>query len=193
MKLILASTSPFRKAQLERLGITFNTESPEVDEQVFKDENFTPMELAKTLALEKAQAVSQRHEGDQVCVIGGDQVLAFEKSILGKPHTEEKAREQLKMLSGKEHSLITAIAIVTPHKIIEHVSEAKMTMRELGDDEIKRYIQRDQPLNTCGSYMLEEAGITLFEKIDTEDYTSIIGMPLIFITTALRELGFVTP
>ena len=76
---------------------------------------------------------------------------------------------------------------------IDHTSVAKMKMRNLTEAEILRYIERDNPINTCGSYKLEEAGITLFEKIECDDYTSIIGMPLIFITGALRELGYQTP
>lgn len=196
MKLILASTSPFRKSQLERLGVTFSTESPQVDEDQFKTEIITPNELAKQLAFEKANAVLQSslttHDKD-FCIIGGDQVLAFQNEILGKPGSFKNACLQLEKLQGKEHQLITSICLLTKDQKIEHTSIAKMQMRSLTSEEIKSYIEKDQPLGCCGSYMLEEAGITLFESIHTEDYTSIIGMPLIFMTTALRELGFQIP
>ncbi len=106
---------------------------------------------------------------------------------------KEKAFGQLKALSGNEHSLITSLAIVTDEQEHMHTCIAKMKMRQLSDEQIKRYIDVDEPLQCCGSYRIEAGGIGLFEAIDCDDYTSIIGIPLMWTASTLSKLGVSVP
>ncbi|MFK7777123.1 MAG: nucleoside triphosphate pyrophosphatase [Gimesia sp.] len=191
MKLILASTSPYRAAQLRRLGIPFEICDPQVDESEFKQAGLAPEILAETLAMEKAKGVAQQNP--DATVIGGDQLVSFEETILGKPGTAERALEQLISMQGKTHLLITAIAVLGPDISETHVNYTKLKMRPLDTDAIKRYIQFDQPLNCAGAYKLESQGITLFEEIQSSDHSAISGIPLIALTTLLIQAGITFP
>lgn len=190
-KIILASTSPYRKEQLERLNIDFVAVSPKVDEQPLKMTERDHTELSRALSLLKARKVSVNHP--QAIVIGGDQVASFRDGVLDKPGTKEKAFQQLKLLAGKEHRLITSLALIVNDQRYLHTCVATMKMRQLTDDQINRYIDIDEPVKCCGSYRLEALGISLFEKIDCEDYTSIIGIPLMWAANKLTELGLSVP
>ncbi len=191
MKLILASTSPYRAAQLQRLGLEFETCDPQVDEDQFKQAGYSPETLAETLALEKAKGISQQNPS--AIVIGGDQLVSFEEKILGKPGTAERALEQLLSMQGKTHQLITAIAVLGPDFNKTHVNYTKLKMRPLDREAISRYIQFDQPLNCAGAYKLESQGITLFEEIDSTDHSAISGIPLMALTTLLLKAGIRLP
>lgn len=190
-KIILASTSPYRKEQLERLNIDFVAVPPDVDEQPLKITENDHAELSRTLSLLKARKVSTDHP--QAIVIGGDQVASFGDAVLDKPGTKERAFQQLKLLAGKEHRLITSLALIVNDQSYLHTCVATMKMRQLTDDQIRRYIDIDEPVKCCGSYRLEALGISLFEKIECEDYTSIIGIPLMWTAKKLTELGVSVP
>lgn len=191
MKLILASTSPYRADQLRRLGLEFETHDPQVDESVLKEAGFSPENLAEILALEKAKQVFQQNPDD--IVIGGDQLVSFENSILGKPGTKERAVEQLMSMQGKTHTLITAIAVLGPDFIETHINQTKLKMRPLSKEGIERYVEFDQPLNCAGAYKLESQGITLFEEIESTDHSAITGIPLIALTSLLIKAGVSLP
>ena len=190
-KLILASASPYRKELLERLGLPFEAQASQVDEDVYKEKISDPKELTETLALAKANSVFEKNS--KALVIGGDQISLFEGNILGKPHTVEGAFKQLKALKGKTHQLVTATCLKGPALELVWTEVMTMTMRELSDDEIHRYIEADKPLDCAGSYKIEGLGISLFEKISGDDHTSIVGLPLISLSYHLRAQGFQIP
>lgn len=189
--IILASTSIYRKQQLERLNIAFSTAAPDVDEDTLKSKGLDHKTLSRELALLKARDIS--HQNNNAIVIGGDQVASFDKQLLSKPKTKEVAFQQLKALAGMEHQLITSLAIITNGQEYLHTCIATMKMRQLGEDQISRYIDIDEPFYSCGAYRLEALGISLFERIDCEDYTSIIGIPLMWTVKTLTQLGISVP
>lgn len=178
--IILASTSKYRKALLERLNFPFKAHAPNVLEDEVKAQISDPRELAETLAMLKAQAVAKDYPN--AMVIGGDQVACFKGEILGKPKTFENAFAQLKKFNGKTHELITSICII--YKNVHHniTDITKLTMRELTDKQIREYLQFDEPLDCAGSYKLEQMGISLFSKIESDDFTAIEGIPMIAVS-----------
>ena len=185
--LYLASTSVYRKALLEKLTPNFSTAKPDVDETALPGE--TPEQLVSRLAVLKAQAVANHlTEG---LVIGSDQVAVFNGQILGKPHTAENAYKQLKSFSGHCVTFLTGLALVnaqTKHYQL-CVEPFKVHFRELTDAEILTYIEREQPLNSAGSFKSEGLGISLFEKLEGDDPNSLIGLPLIRLLEMLRNEG----
>ncbi|MCA9113822.1 MAG: septum formation protein Maf [Planctomycetaceae bacterium] len=191
MELILASTSPWRREQLARLGLPFQCVDPAVDEDVWKARLTDPRELAGTLAREKARAVAAQHP--EAVVIGGDQLVSFGSTILGKPGTAEGAVEQLLQLAGQTHELLTAVCLCHHGRELNHLDVTRLTMRSLDRGALTRYVAADDPVGCAGSYMLEQRGITLFERIESADHTAIIGLPLIALTGLLRQLGFEVP
>ena len=191
MKLILASTSPYRKEQLQRLGLPFDQQAPQVDEDELKQSGLTPADLAEQLALEKAKQVQQRFP--DALVIGGDQLVSFNDTILGKPGSTDRAIKQLMQLQGQTHELITAIAVLGPNFHKTHVNHTFLTMRSLDEAAITRYVEFDQPTNCAGAYKLESRGITLFETIQSPDHSAITGLPLIELTTLLINAGVTIP
>ncbi|WP_019605992.1 Maf family protein [Teredinibacter turnerae] len=190
-KILLASSSIYRKEQLQKLNIDFSTQAPDVDEDSVKHSCADHLQLSRELAHLKAQAVASTNPS--AIVIGGDQVASFNNTILSKPKTKNKAFEQLTLLSGSEHQLITSLAITFNGEELLHTCTAKMKMRPLSDEQIRRYIDIDEPLQSCGSYRIEALGISLFESIDCEDFTSIIGIPLMWTATTLSKLGVSIP
>ncbi len=189
--LILASTSPYRRELLLRLGLPFRCAAPSVDEDAFKRRPMEPTELAERLARAKAGRVLE-DEPDAV-VIGGDQLVAFEGRVLGKPGTSERAAGQLLAMSGRAHQLITAIAVADRGGVEAHVEVATLTMRALGPEEIGRYVASDLPLDCAGSYRIESRGIVLFDRIVATDHSAIVGLPLMALTSMLRARGFPLP
>ena len=190
-KIILASTSIYRKQQLERLNIPFSTASPDINEASLKNKNLDHFTLSRELSLLKARNISSTFK--DAIVIGGDQVASFNHAILSKPKTKQKALQQLLSMTGKEHQLVTSLAIIANGREYIHTCIANMKMRHLTEEQIIRYIDIDEPLQSCGSYKLEALGISLFEKIDCDDYTSIIGIPLMWTAKLLSELGIEIP
>ena len=190
-EIILASSSTSRRKELTRLNFKFSVIPPEVDEDSIKNTETDHLRISRKLALLKARNVSLLHP--QAIVIGGDTVASFNRKLLSKPITMEKSFEQLRMLAGKEHSLFTSLVIIAKGEEYIHSVTAIMKMRDLSDEQIHRYIEIDEPLHSCGSYKLDALGISLFQSIDCEDYTAIIGIPLIWTASILTQIGVSVP
>ena len=190
-EIILASSSSSRRKELDRLNFEFSVIPPEVDEDSIKNTETDHLQISRKLALLKARNVSLLHP--EAIVIGGDTVASFNRKLLSKPITMEKSFEQLRMLAGQEHSLFTSLAIIAKEEEYIHSVTAIMKMRDLSDEQIHRYVEIDKPLNSCGSYKLDALGISLFESIDCEDYTAIIGIPLIWTAGILTQIGVSVP
>lgn len=190
-ELILASTSPYRRELLTRLGIPFRCEAPVCDEEAIKAEGHAPRELAERLATLKAQSLAGRYP--EAILIGSDQLASGPAGILGKPGTRAAALAQLESLSGRTHELITALAVWRDGRLWTHTDVARLTMRALTRAELERYVDADRPFDCAGSYKLEARGIALFERIDAADYTAIVGLPLMALAGQLRKLGLEVP
>jgi septum formation protein len=186
-KLVLASTSPYRRELLERLGLPFEAAAPRFDEQI--EQGIAPEDLVQSLALGKALSLADDFPGS--VIIGSDQVFVTAGEIVGKPGTAEKAFEQLRRMSGASHTFYTGLAVVDSANGTNLTScvPFTVTLRSLNDDEIRNYILREKPLNCAGSFMIEGLGIALMEKLEGTDFTSLIGLPLIQLITLLRQLG----
>lgn len=191
MELILASTSPYRLALLARLGLPFRSIAPKVVEEGWKARGLAPVELATALAAAKALSLAEEYPG--AAIIGGDQLVAIDGEVLGKPGNAEGARRQLGKLSGRTHELVTAIAVCVGGQLHEHVDIARLTMRALTDDEIARYVDADDPVDCAGSYKLEALGISLFERVEAADHSAITGLPLMALSGMLRDVGLDVP
>lgn len=191
MQLILASTSPYRRRLIEQLGVSCDMADPQIDEAPYKRRGLSADALVTELARAKADAVATHHPGS--IVIGSDQAVEIAGEILGKPGTVEGAFRQLRQLAGRTHRIVTAVAVVAPsHRLDERVA-SRLTMRNLDDDALQRYVARDQPLDCAGAYKLESQGIALFSAIETTDATAIVGLPLIALTSMLRAVGVAIP
>lgn len=185
MRLILASSSRYRHEMLSRLNIPFTAVSPDVDETPLPDE--TPAALSLRLSLAKAQAVCARHPG--ALVIGSDQVATVDGIPLGKPGSFERAREQLRMLSGRVVEFHSALCV---HDGRRHETEDVVTrcvFRRLTADEIDAYLHHEKPFDTAGSAKAEGLGIALMQAVHSDDPTAIIGLPLIALCRMLRSFG----
>jgi septum formation protein len=185
--LILASTSPYRRAQLERLGLPFRVVAPVTDESRIAAEGRPAEEAALLRARDKAAGVALLHPGSTV--IGSDQLVDLGGRVLGKPGTRDAAIAQLQSLSGRPHRLITAVAVCRGQQVLQHVDITTLWMRALSRLEIERYVDAERPLDCAGSYKIESRGIALFEKIETLDPSAIVGLPMIGLVTILRTLG----
>ncbi len=194
-RIILASTSKYRKELLSRLGHNFECISPNVDEDVFKSKIDDPVLLAETLGREKALAVlnQAKMENKHAVIIGSDQLAECDGVRLSKPKTMEKAIDQLIFLNGKTHRLITSYTVAFNDELKTKTNMTTLTMRNLSIEQIKNYLSCDVPFDCAGSYKLELNGISLFSKIDTSDHSAIIGLPLISLGNVLNEIGVTTP
>lgn len=187
----LASTSVYRQALLQKLTTNFHCAKPEVDESPLPGE--TAAELVVRLAAAKAEAVATKLKADSVhaLVIGSDQVAVFNEQILGKPHTDSRAFEQLRSFSGQSVRFLTGVSVIDT--VTDHVETILDTFvvhfRVLTDAEIHAYIKREQPLNCAGSFKSEGLGITLFERLEGDDPNSLIGLPLIRLHAMLKRAG----
>lgn len=189
-RLLLASTSPYRRELLSRLCIPFDVARPEVDETPRPGES--PLALAQRLAAAKAAAVAAR-ESD-AWVIGSDQVAELDGQPLGKPGGRDRALAQLAAMSGRSVAFRTALCVM--HRDLGRFDAVDTTIvrfRGLAADEIARYVDAEQPFDCAGSFKSEGLGITLFEAIDTSDPTALVGLPLIATARLLREAGFALP
>lgn len=184
--LILASSSVYRRELLARLGLSFRSISPEIDERARPDE--TPLTLSERLAREKALAV-KKAEPDAV-VIGSDQVCELEGRALGKPGNFENAFKQLKEMSGKKAIFHTALCVIDREgNIQETVSDTVVELRNLSDEAITDYLKREEPYNCAGSAKIEKLGIALMKSVASDDPTSLVGLPLMRLTTMLVKAG----
>jgi len=189
MKLILASQSKYRIELLSRVYQNFTSQSPKINEDDFKQQGLDPLNLSKKLAYEKANSIKKANS----LVIGSDQVCAFDEKIFSKPGCKLKAFETLKAIQGKTHFLFTSVCLVTDTETIQWTNTAKLSMKKLSDQEIENYLIFDEPYDCAGSYKLEKAGISLFEKVECDDFTAIQGLPLIKLCQELSRLGFKIP
>jgi len=189
-RLILASTSIYRRELLSRLGLAFDTQRPGTDETALPGE--APEALARRLARAKAVDVAKRHPG--TWVIGSDQVAECGGRALGKPGNHEAATAQLASMSGQAVRFHTGLCLVREGDApLEAMHCTVVRFRELGSDEIERYLHAEQPYDCAGSFKSEGLGITLFEAIENRDPTALIGLPLIATARLLREAGFQLP
>lgn len=161
------------------------------DESILKREITDIQELTRQLALKKAEIIAKDHK--DALVIGSDQVCSFNGQILGKTGSLTKSFDQLKQMQGKEHELTTSYVIINNGLKRFHTNVTRLHMRDLSDAQIKFYLTLDNPVDCAGSYKLELNGISLFKKIDTDDYTSIIGLPLINLANDLILEGISVP
>jgi septum formation protein len=186
-KLILGSTSAYRRELLGRLRIPFSVESPHVDETPLPGES--PAELARRLALAKAHAVAQRFP--DCVVIGSDQVADLDGHALGKPGNHERATSQLRQMRGKTVIFQTALAVVCLDSGFcqQDLAPVKVTFRDLGDTEIENYLRQEQPYDCAGSAKSEGLGIALLDAIENDDPTALVGLPLIRTSRMLRAAG----
>ncbi|MGQ0428875.1 MAG: Maf family protein [Gammaproteobacteria bacterium] len=183
----LASTSPYRRRLLERLGLPFAVEAPEIDEPPTGGE--APPARALRLARAKAAVVSARHPG--ALVLGSDQVAECAGTVLGKPRDALGCRAQLRHCSGRAVSFHTAAVLACGDAAVvrEHVDLTTVRFRRLGDWEIEQYVLRDQPYDCAGGFRAESLGIALFESVETRDPTALVGLPLIWVAAALAACG----
>ena len=189
--LILASTSEYRRELLARLRIPFTACRPEVDERSRPDE--PPRQRAERLAMAKAEAVALR-EPAQV-IIGADQVAACDGLILDKPGHADAARAQLRQQSGRSVQFFSAVAVVHAARgyTDRFVDLTTVVFRILGAAEIDAYLAADQPYDCAGSLRSEALGLSLCERVETQDPTALIGLPLIRLAVSLRECGYALP
>lgn len=187
-ELILASTSPYRKQLLEKLGLPFECAAPEVDELPLPGE--TPRSLVLRLAQAKAQALSARFPNH--LIIGSDQVCLLDGEITGKPHTEENARLQLKKASGNVVTFYTGLALYNSAngQLQTECEPFDVHFRHLSEQEINAYIRKENPLNCAGSFKSEGLGIALFDRLEGRDPNTLIGLPLIALCKMLRRESF---
>jgi septum formation protein len=189
--LLLGSTSVYRRQLLERLHLPFSVDRPDVDESVL------PAEAAEAyvqrLAIAKARVVAERHPG--ALVIGSDQACVCAGRILGKPGTQVRAAEQLRAASGQRVLFLTAVCLHRGADRLQRVwtvpTEARF--RRLSEAEIARYLAAEAVLDSAGAFKSEGLGISLLEAMRGDDPTALIGLPLISLAAALRELGYAVP
>jgi len=191
--LVLASTSRYRRELLARLVPDFRVVAPDVDETPRGGE--TPVDLAVRLAEAKALAVARTMPGS--IVVGSDQVAELDGRAVGKPGSRDAAITQLTASSGRTVAFHTAVCVAdartSPPRIQAAIDCTEVVFRVLGADEIARYVDRENPIDSAGSFKAESAGIALFERIDSRDPTALIGLPLIALATLLRAAGFTLP
>ena len=186
-ELILGSSSPYRRELLERLRLPFSVVSPKIDETPQSGE--TPPETALRLALEKARYIAQSHPN--ALIIGADQVATVNGEQIGKAGGFDKALAQLQMMRGKTalfHSALCLYDARNDSYQLENII-TKTTFRDLPDDELAAYLRIEQPYDCAGSAKVEALGITILEKVESDDPTALVGLPLIALTGMLRQAG----
>ncbi len=186
--LLLASSSPYRRALLERLGVTFETASPDIDESPRPNES--PEQLAIRLAESKARALANRYP--QHWIIGSDQVACLpDGTLLAKPGTHEQAISQLQRSSGETVQFLTGLTLLDPSagRSQTHCERFAVQFRDLTAEEIEGYLHREQPYDCAGSFRMEGLGIALFKAMEGRDPNSLIGLPLIALNDMLRNWG----
>lgn len=186
-RLILASSSRYRRALLERLGLPFETIAPDIDETPRPAE--TPLRLVERLAVAKAQAIAARVPHS--LVIGSDQVAVHGDAIVGKPHTFEKAVSQLRQASGSTVTLYTGLALVHADsgRVQSETIPFRVVFRTLSQAQIENYLNKEKPFDCAGSVKSEGLGIALLERLEGDDPNALIGLPLIRLVRMLEREG----
>jgi septum formation protein len=194
-RLVLASTSRYRAELLARLEVPFEALAPAFDEEaeIARFDALGPAGFAAHLA--RGKAASLRAVRPDAWILAADQIGVQEQGgravLLRKPGSEEAARAQLASLAGRSHELLTAVVLVGPGGAprSEALGHYRLHMRDFSPDEAARYVARHRPLDCAGGYRIEDAGIALFDRIESDDYTGIVGLPLIAVSKLLREAG----
>lgn len=185
--IVLASSSPYRRELLDKLGFAYRSKKPDVDETPLPSES--PEELVARLAEAKARAVAPHFPN--ALIIGSDQVAVLDGEILGKPGTKARAMEQLRRASGRCVTFLTGLSLYNSatDTAQTEVVPFDVHFRTLSETMIDRYLEHEQPFNCAGSFKSEGLGIILFERLDGDDPNTLIGLPLIRLTRMLEQAG----
>jgi septum formation protein len=183
--IILASSSVYRQRLLHQLGLTFTCISPAIDESALPNESADA--LTRRLAIAKAERILQ--DNPNALVIGSDQVADLDGTILGKPHELERAIGQLTQCSGKTVCFFTSVALLSSGMQQVDVVTTRVRFRTLTDEQIRTYIKKEEPLDCAGSFKCEGLGIALFESIQSDDPSALVGLPLISLNRMLHAAG----
>ena len=185
-RIILASASPRRKELLEKLGLKFEVDASNCEEEI--DLVLGPDELVRRISITKAKAVAQRHQ--DAVIIAADTIGVIGKKLLGKPHTADEAGKMLAQISGKSHEVITGFTILdtVTNKIMTGTVSTKVYIKKLTQQEIAAYVQTGEPLDKAGAYGIQGLGAVIVKKIEG-DYYNVMGLPLSALTEALKEFG----
>ena len=184
VRVVLASGSPRRRQLLELIGIEHEVLPSNIDETLRPRE--TPRRHAERLAREKASAIATREPGK--ITIAADTIVVINRKVLGKPRDEDDARRMLAMLSGREHTVITAVAVARGRKLRSAVEEVKVKFRRLREDEIDAYVATGEPMDKAGAYGIQGFGATIVDCVNG-DYFAVMGLPLARLVTLMRDLG----
>ncbi len=189
--IVLASSSPYRRGLLDRFLDEYDAVSPDIDES--NEQGLSPQDLASHLARKKAETVSKNAR--DALIIGADQLAVLDDQVLGKPGDHQKAVEQLLAASGKSVRFLTAVCILDPvgRKRYEHVDTTTVRFRDFDRRLAESYLRHDQPYDCAGSFKIEGAGFVLFEAVNTDDPTALIGLPMIWVSDVLLELNYLIP
>ncbi len=189
--LVLASESPYRRELLDRLHISYQAHAHRFDERGLAIESSLEQH-AVALAVAKAESLAALFP--KAVIVASDQIAELQGQVLHKPGSIENARHQLAQMQGRTHRLLTAVVVRSPDGSVQSSLDVhRMHMRGLDADEIDRYLALDTPLDCCGSYKIECAGIALFDRIEGDDFTAIMGLPLLALGRMLRSLGYQVP
>ena len=186
-KILLASSSPYRRQLLQKLGLNFDWESPEIDESHQPGES--PSQLVHRLAEAKARRLASTYPNH--LIIGSDQVATIDNHPLGKPHTHANAVTQLRSFRQREVTFLTGLCLFNPttNHIQTGIETYKVRFRNLSDEQIENYLQREKPYDCAGSFKSEGLGICLFEQLAGDDPNTLTGLPLITLTRMLANEG----
>ena len=189
--IVLASSSPYRRGLLDRFLEQFESVEPDIDES--NGAGLSPEELVSHLARKKAEVVATTARDS--LVIGADQLAVLNDRILGKPGDHQKAIEQLLAASGQVVTFLTAVCILDPlgRTRYEHVDITRVRFRDFDRRLAEAYLKLDEPYDCAGSFKLEGAGFVLFDSVKTDDPTALIGLPMIWVSDRLLELGYISP
>ncbi len=190
-EIFLASSSPYRRGLLDRFLDEYEAVSPDIDES--NPDGLDPASLATHLARKKAEAVSASIH--RALIIGADQLAVLDDRVLGKPGNHAKAVEQLMAAAGKTVTFLTAVCILDPvtRKRYEHTDTTRVRFRQFDIRLAETYLRHDEPYDCAGSFKLEGAGFVLFESVQAEDPTALIGLPMIWVADRLLALGYLLP
>jgi septum formation protein len=189
--IVLASASQYRRDLLDRFLDDYQAVSPDIDES--NPDGLSPKKLARRLARQKAETVSRTARNS--LVIGADQLAVLDGQVLGKPGDHQKAVEQLMAASGQTVTFRTAVCILDPvgRTRYEHVDKTTVRFRQFDRRLVETYLRHDEPYDCAGSFKIEGAGFVLFESVRTDDPTALIGLPMIWVSDVLLELGYLLP
>ena len=189
--IILASSSPYRRGLLDRFLDHYEAISPNIHES--NKQGLAPEELARHLARKKAEAIAINAR--QALIIGADQLAVLDNQVLGKPGSHQKAIEQLLAATGKAVTFLTAVCILDPigRTRFEHIDKTSVRFRQFDRRLAEAYLRHDKPYDCAGSFKLEGAGFVLFDSVQTDDPTALIGLPMIWVADRLLQLGYLLP